>query len=93
MLVSSLVRLIIYLNKLYQDYYNYNDQDFYFALISIAALVTPPLIYSYLTAESLLNKMDIDTIDLSTRTVNGLLLIPWQIKRYRVSFKNIEIVV
>ncbi|RWS20278.1 hypothetical protein B4U80_07668, partial [Leptotrombidium deliense] len=37
--------------------------------------------------------MDIDTYDLSTRTVNGLLLIPWQIKRYRVSFKNIQIVI
>ncbi|RWS27165.1 hypothetical protein B4U80_07086 [Leptotrombidium deliense] len=86
MLVSSLVRLTIYLNKLYQDVNAvstyYNDQDFYFAVISIAALIFPPLIYiGYLTGESLVKKLDIDAIDLSTRTVNGLLLIPWQIKR------------
>jgi hypothetical protein len=87
LLILSVVRLIIYLNKLYQDCNAvttyYTDSDFYFFIISIISLIAPPIVYAlYLIGESLVKEDQIDKSDVSTKTVNGLLLIPWQIKRF-----------
>ncbi|RWS02339.1 hypothetical protein B4U79_14753, partial [Dinothrombium tinctorium] len=87
LLITSLTRLIIYLNKLYQDVNSVSEyyvrEDVYFAIVSLIALILPPILYAaYLTGESLVKKLELDSIDLSTRTINGCLLIPWQIKRH-----------
>ena len=86
LLILSLVRLIIYLNKLYQDCNAvntyYSENDFYFCIISIISLICPPIVYAfYLIGDSLVKESQINRRDVSTKTVNGLLLIPWQIKR------------
>ncbi|RWS25882.1 hypothetical protein B4U80_04274 [Leptotrombidium deliense] len=87
LLIFSLVRLIIYLNKIYQDFHAvdeyYNDNDFNYCIISIAAIVAPPLIYTvYLTGANLAKDDIINKSEISTRAVNGVLLVPWQIKRH-----------
>lgn len=50
LMIVSIYRLVLYINKIYQDVFTakeyYSDQDFYFFLISIITLITPPLIYS-----------------------------------------------
>ena len=49
-MISSIYRLILYINKIYQDVNTakeyYSDQDFYFFIISIITLITPPFVYS-----------------------------------------------
>ena len=86
LLFLSLIRLIIYLNKLYQDCNAvnayYSEHDFYFFIISVISLVSPPVVYSfYLVGDALVKHNQINRKEVSTKTVNGLLLIPWQIKR------------
>jgi len=81
------VRLVIYLNKLYQDCNAvttyYTDNDFHFFVISVVSLIAPPIVYAiYLIGDSLVKEDQIDKNDVTTKTVNGLLLIPWQIKRF-----------
>ena len=50
LVIASVYRMIVYINKLYQDVdavkEYYNERDFYFSIISIACLVLPPLIYA-----------------------------------------------
>ncbi|CAG2120367.1 unnamed protein product, partial [Medioppia subpectinata] len=80
-----LIRLIIYLNKLYQDCNAvntyYSDHDFYFCIISVVSLLSPPIVYAfYLIGDTLVKETHVNRKDVSTKTVNGLLLIPWQIK-------------
>ncbi|RWS10159.1 hypothetical protein B4U79_12785 [Dinothrombium tinctorium] len=87
LLLFSTVRLIIYLNKLYQDVNavgEYSSKDYYkYCIISVLALTSPIIIYTFYLIGAHLAKDDIiDKVDVSTRTVNGLLLIPWQIKRH-----------
>jgi len=86
LLILSVVRLIIYLNKLYQDCIAvktyYTDSDFYFFIISIISLIVPAIVYTlYLIGDSLVKENQIDESDVCIKSVNGLLLIPLQIKR------------
>ena len=50
LMILSIYRLILYINKIYQDVNTtreyFNEQDFYFFIISIITLITPPLVYS-----------------------------------------------
>ncbi|XP_054156746.1 uncharacterized protein LOC128955130 [Oppia nitens] len=87
LLLLSLIRLVIYLNKLFQDCTAvntyYSDHDLHFFIVSVLSLVCPPVVYAfYLIGEALVKESRIDRNDLTTKTVNGLLLIPWQIKRH-----------
>lgn len=49
-MIFSIYRLVLYINKIYQDVNTvkeyYSEQDFYFLIISIISLITPPLVYS-----------------------------------------------
>ena len=83
----SLARLCVYLYKIYGDVEStkeyFNDSKINFSLISLLGLVTPPLIYAiYLSCEEILRKPDFRCKQVFTLFVNGLLLIPWQIKRH-----------
>ena len=56
LMILSIYRLILYINKLYQDVNTakeyFSEQDFYFFIISIITLITPPTVYSiYLIGE------------------------------------------
>ncbi|XP_074602121.1 uncharacterized protein LOC141855843 [Brevipalpus obovatus] len=87
LLVFSLARLFIYINKLYQDFgatHEYKDHnDYNFFTISVISLVAPPILYALFLVGANLAKEDIiDKKEVGTRTVNGILLIPWQIKRH-----------
>jgi len=87
LMLLSVYRLILYINKIYQDVNTtkefYNEQDFYFLLISIIALITPPLVYSiYLIGAKLTKDEVLDRKDIGTDAVQGLLLFCWQIKRH-----------
>uniref|UniRef100_T1K3B2 XK-related protein n=1 Tax=Tetranychus urticae TaxID=32264 RepID=T1K3B2_TETUR len=87
MLIFSLMKLGIYLNKLYQDFgatYEYKDhREYNFFAISIVSLVAPSILYALFLIGANLSKDDVvDKKEVSTRTVNGILLIPWQIKRH-----------
>lgn len=58
LMILSIYRLVLYINKLYQDVNTakeyFSEQDFYFFIISIITLITPPLVYSiYLIGELL----------------------------------------
>lgn len=50
LMILSIYRLILYINKLYQDVNTakeyFSEKDFYFFIISIITLITPPLVYS-----------------------------------------------
>lgn len=49
LMIMSIYRLIVYINKLYQDVNTiqqfYKDQDFYFLMISVIGLFLPPFVY------------------------------------------------
>ena len=83
----SLARLVIYIHKLYQDAnaveVYYSNHSFNFLIISVISLVFPPLLYAIFLIGANLSKDDIvNHREVSTRTINGFLLIPWQIKRH-----------
>ena len=83
----SLVRLVIYINKVYQDVgaveTYYGEQSLYFAIISLLSLVSPSLIYAiYRSFEEIIRSSNLELKKVTTKFVNGLLLMPWQIKRY-----------
>lgn len=87
MLILSLGRLIIYIYKLYEDANSVNEYysswEVNFLIISACSLAVPPLFYAIYLVGSNLAKDDIlDKTEISTKTVNGILLIPWQIKRH-----------
>ncbi|RWS10161.1 hypothetical protein B4U79_12784 [Dinothrombium tinctorium] len=87
LLVLSTFRLFVYLNKLYQDFYAvnkyYTTNEVNFCLISIAALITPIIMYTFYWLCIYTSENDlIQPRDIGTRIVNGFLLIPWQIKRH-----------
>lgn len=87
MLFLSLVRISIYLFKLYEDgsavNEYYNSVDLYFCIISVASLLVPPLFYAiYLIGSNLAKDDVLDSAEISTKALNGVLLILWQIKRH-----------
>jgi len=87
LLIFSLARLCVYFNKLYQDanavQEYYSNQHTNFLIISIITLVFPPLFYAIYLIGANLSKDDIVSHrEVSTRTINGFLLVPWQIKRH-----------
>ncbi|XP_077525545.1 uncharacterized protein LOC144136794 [Amblyomma americanum] len=84
LLVQALVHLGIYIHKLTQDAYSvstyYQEQQLYYCAISVLCLFVPSLVYSaYLVADSILDRST-PASDICTKLVNGLLLVPWQIK-------------
>jgi len=96
LLILSLILFVIYLHKLYQDCnavstYYYNN-DFYFFIISIVSLIAPSILCSfYLVGKSLLKDDEIDQCKLFTEALNGLLLIPWQMKRLEYFLNEVTI--
>ena len=87
LVLFAVARLSIYIFKLFEDGYSVkeykNQSDINFMLISAAGLVVPPVFYAIFLMGQNLTKDDIlDTNELGTKAVNGLLLIPWQIKRH-----------
>lgn len=87
LVLFSVTRLSIYLFKLFEDTSAVKDyktsHDYYFMIISAACLITPPLFYSiFLMGQNLTKDDTLDKNELGTKAVNGLLLIPWQIKRH-----------
>lgn len=87
LLLLASARLMIYLFKMFQDckevHEHYTNFDTNFFLISLLSLVTPPLFYIVYLIGSNFAKDDIlDTAEIGTKTVNGFLLFPWQIKRH-----------
>lgn len=86
-LILSLTRLIVYINKLYQDFgatHQYKDHNEYnFFMLSLVSLIAPPIVYTLFLVGSNLAKEDrFDVKEVGTKAVNGILLIPWQIKRH-----------
>lgn len=84
LLVQALIHLGIYIHKLTQDAYSvstyYQEQQVYYCVISVLCLFVPSLVYSaYLVADSILDRST-PASDICTKLVNGLLLVPWQIK-------------
>ncbi|KAL1441709.1 hypothetical protein MTO96_008426 [Rhipicephalus appendiculatus] len=84
LLVQALIHLGIYIHKLTQDAYSvstyYQEQQVYYCAISVICLFVPSLVYSaYLVADSILDRST-PASDICTKLVNGLLLVPWQIK-------------
>lgn len=84
LLVQALVHLCIYIHKLSQDAYSvstyYEEQQLYYCAISVLCLFVPSLVYAaYLVADSILDRST-PASDICTKLVNGLLLVPWQIK-------------
>lgn len=56
LMILSIYRLVLYLNKLYQDVNTakeyVDDKDYCYFIISVITLITPPLVYSiYLIGE------------------------------------------
>ena len=83
----SLARLLIYLNKISQDLgatkTYYEESAINFSLISLLALIAPPLIYAiYLMFEEIIKNPNYRIKRVFTLFINGLLLMPWQIKRH-----------
>ena len=84
--IFSLARLLIYINKVYQDVNAvqtyYGEKSLYFAVISLLSLVSPSLIYAiYQSFEEIIRATNLELKKVTTKFVNGLLLMPWQIKR------------
>lgn len=87
LLLMAVVRLSVYVFKLVEDANSVKEYEagkhFKFMLISAACLIVPPVFYSiYLMGQNLTKDDVIDRRELGTKAVNGLLLIPWQIKRH-----------
>lgn len=83
--ISSLLQLIVYLNKLYQDcsavFTYYRGRDINYCIISISCFLVPALIYTfYLIFDHLNQKQNIKVSVVVTNIIYGALLIPWQIK-------------
>ncbi|KAM7307656.1 hypothetical protein ISCGN_011292 [Ixodes scapularis] len=84
LLVQALVHLGIYIHKVSEDGYSvatyYQEKQVYYCAISVLCLFGPSLIYTvYLVADSILDKST-PASDICTKVVNGMLLVPWQIK-------------
>lgn len=87
LLMMAVVRLSIYMFKLVEDAKSVKEyrgsHDISFMIISAACLIVPPVFYSiYLMGQNLIKDDVIDKRELGTKAVNGLLLMPWQIKRH-----------
>lgn len=85
LLTVSVVQLIIYLNKLYQDSaavaVYFDGKDINYCVVSATCLLIPALIYIvYLVALYVKQQQEIERKEVGTRIVHGLLLVPWQIK-------------
>lgn len=87
--IFSIIRLCVYINKVYQDAGSvkkyYEERAFYFGIISVLSLVSPSIIYAiYLSFETIIkaNSNERFAKTVTTKFVNGLLLVPWQIKRH-----------
>lgn len=83
----SLIRLVIYLHKLYQDcdatktYHHY--RHLYYEAISLACLILPSIVFAiYQSVAEFIKNDDFNARAIVTKFVNGLMLIPWQIKRF-----------
>lgn len=82
----SLFRLVNYLGKIYQDFgavnEYYNKNAIKFLSISAIALTAPSVIYAFFVSFQEIKRKSNPTVkEIFTKFVNGLLLIPWQIKR------------
>lgn len=85
--LQSLCRLIIYLNKIYQDFGAVNtyhsEHALYFEIISLLCLILPSMIFAiYQSFAEFIKNENFNAKAIITKFVNGLLLIPWQMKRY-----------
>ena len=87
LVLMAVMRLAVYVFKVVEDAKSVKgyreSSDLSFMLISAACLAVPPLFYSvYLMGQHLTKEDEVDVRELGTKAVNGLLLMPWQIKRH-----------
>ncbi|XP_027194563.2 uncharacterized protein LOC113789247 [Dermatophagoides pteronyssinus] len=85
--LQSLCRLIIYLNKIYQDFGAVNtyhsEHAPYFEIISLLCLILPSMVFAiYQSFAEFIKNENFTAKAIITKFVNGLLLMPWQIKRH-----------
>ncbi|XP_064471184.1 uncharacterized protein LOC135385659 [Ornithodoros turicata] len=84
LLIQALIHLGIYIHKLSEDGYTvstyYQEKHVYYCIVSALCLFIPSLVYTvYLIADSILDKST-PLSDICTKVINGMLLVPWQIK-------------
>ncbi|GFT86613.1 XK-related protein, partial [Nephila pilipes] len=85
LLASSVVKLSIYLNKLYQDSAAvgkyFTDKDLYYCIVSAFCLFLPAVLYIlYIVGAYIKDQEETESKEVGTKVVHGLLLVPWQIK-------------
>ncbi|GBM11835.1 hypothetical protein AVEN_26764-1 [Araneus ventricosus] len=85
LLASSVVKLSIYLNKLYQDSSAvgkyYSDRDINYCIVSAFCLFLPAVFYIiYIVGAYIKDQEEAESKEVGTKFVHGLLLVPWQIK-------------
>ena len=87
LVLFAVFRLCVYIGKIFEDGHSaqeyYQSNDLNFAIISAACLALPPLLYAfYLIGEHFVRSASVDSSEICTKFINGLLLFPWQIKRH-----------
>ncbi|GFQ84777.1 XK-related protein [Trichonephila clavata] len=85
LLASSVVKLSIYLNKLYQDSAAvgtyFTDKDINYCIVSACCLFLPAILYIiYIVGAYIKDQEEAEKKEVGTKVVHGLLLVPWQIK-------------
>ncbi|XP_055943460.1 uncharacterized protein LOC129973102 isoform X2 [Argiope bruennichi] len=85
LLASSVVKLSIYLNKLYQDSAAvgkyFSDRDINYCIVSAFCLFLPAVLYIiYIVGAYIKDQEEAESKEVGTKVVHGLLLVPWQIK-------------
>ncbi|GIY88888.1 XK-related protein [Caerostris darwini] len=85
LLASSVVKLSIYLNKLYQDSAAvgkyFTDRDINYCIVSAFCLFIPAILYIiYIVGAYVKDQEEAESKEVGTKVVHGLLLVPWQIK-------------
>ncbi|GFS45627.1 XK-related protein, partial [Trichonephila inaurata madagascariensis] len=81
----SVVKLSIYLNKLYQDSAAvgtyFTDRDINYCIVSACCLFLPAILYIvYIVGAYIKDQEEAEKKEVGTKVVHGLLLVPWQIK-------------
>uniref|UniRef100_A0A2L2YGK8 XK-related protein n=1 Tax=Parasteatoda tepidariorum TaxID=114398 RepID=A0A2L2YGK8_PARTP len=85
LLTASVIKLGIYLNKLYQDSSAvgkyYTDKELNYCIVSAFCLFLPALIYiMYIVSAYVKEQEEAEAKEVGTKVVYGCLLVPWQIK-------------
>lgn len=81
------IRLLIYLNKIYEDYGEiqtyHKEKNYFFELISLLCFLLPPIVYAiYEAGSEWLKNERVSVRTILTKIVSSFLLIFWQLKRH-----------